>query len=687
MTVGDFNGDGKLDVAVADFHTQQVSVLLGNGDGTFQSVKAYSTGANPSSVVMADFNGDGKIDLALTSTPLASSAGNLVSLLLGNGDGTFGAPTLFGTGSQAYSATVGDFNGDGAPDLAVANGVSNTVSVLLNSQGTKISLVPSSNPSVYGQSVTFSASVAASIPEAGSPSGTVSIRNGNTVLGSGPLVGGAFSASTSALTTGSDSISAVYSGDGNFQKHTVTVAQTVQQASSTTLLVSSLNPSAEGQSVTFTATVGSGTSGTPTGSVKFLDGATTLGNSTINSSGSATVSLSNLSIGTHVITAAYAGDTNFTDSTSPALNQIVQTGATSVSLSSSPNPSNFDQAVTLTAAIKSSTTGTPTGTVTFMQGTTKLGTSSLNASGAASLALSNLTVGTDAITAAYSGDNTFSGATSAVMNQIVQKAGTTTELVSNSAAGNLTLTATVTATAGAPSGAINFMDGSNQIGTANLNANGVATFSTSSLTAGAHTITAAYSGDGDFNTSTSSAVSITADFNLSASAMAPSPVSDGQSATSTITITSTNGFNASSVTFACSIAPTATPAPTCSIGSITVANGTATATLTASAAASRAAVASLGPKGGMGLFAFGIMMPGLLFTTLSVRKKQRRHLASYAVVTLILGFSLLQAACGGGGSAGSSGGPGGTPSGNYTITVTGSANNTQHMTTAILSVK
>jgi hypothetical protein len=591
VTVGDFNGDGKPDLAVADFHTQQVSVLLGNGDGTFQSVKAYPTGANPSSVVMADFNGDGKIDLALTSTPLASSPGNLVSLLLGNGDGTFGAPALFSTGSQAYSAAVGDFNGDGAPDLAVANGVSNTISVLLNSQGTKISLVPSSNPSVYGQLVTFAASVTASIPEAGSPTGTVSIKNGNVILGSGSLVGGEFSASTSALATGSDSISVVYSGDSNFQKHTVTLAETVQQASSTAALVSSSNPSGDGQSITLTANVSSSTSGTPTGSVKFLDGTTTLGTSNLNSSGSATLSTSTLTTGTHVITAAYAGDPNYKASASPALNQVVG------------------------------------------------------------------------------------------------KTGTTTQLVSGSTAGNLGLTATVTATAGAPSGTVNFMDGSNQIGTANLNANGVAAFSTSSLTAGAHTITAAYSGDGNFNISTSSAVSITADFNLSTSAMTPSSVSDGQSATSTITIAPTNGFNASGVTFTCSITPTATPAPTCAIGSITVANGTATAILTASAVASRAAASKWVRHSSGLLLAFGLMMPGIFFATVSAGKKQRRRLASFAIVTLILGFSLFQAACGGGSSGGgNSGGQTGTPSGSYTITVTGSANGTQHTATATLSV-
>jgi hypothetical protein len=88
------------------------------------------------------------------------------------------------------------------------------------------------------------------------------------------------------------------------------------------------------------------------------------------------------------------------------------------------------------------------------------------------------------------------------------------------------------------------------------------------------------------------------------------------------------------------------------------------------------------------LLAFGLVVPGIFFASLAVGKGQRRRLVSCAVVTLILGFSLFQAACGGGGSGGGgTGGQNGTPSGNYTITVTGSANGTQHTTTAALSVK
>ncbi len=254
VVVGDFNADGAADLAVADFTTQQVSVLLGNGDGTFQAVKAYPTGANPSSIVMADFNGDGRMDLALTSTPLGSAPGNLVSLLLGNGDGSFGAPSLFSAGYLAYSTVVGDFNGDQALDLAVANGASNTVSVLLNAQGSMMTLQSSGSPSISGQSVTFTVTVNASAPGSGTPTGTVTLKSGGTVLGSGPLSEGQFSASSTALPAGADTVSAVYSGDGHFQPHTVSMTQQVTdfQISATALSPASV---AAGASATSTVTI------------------------------------------------------------------------------------------------------------------------------------------------------------------------------------------------------------------------------------------------------------------------------------------------------------------------------------------------------------------------------------------------------------------------------------------------
>ncbi|MEH1804674.1 FG-GAP-like repeat-containing protein [Nostoc sp.] len=126
VTVGDFNGDGKLDLAVANYNSNTVSVLLGTATGGFAAATNFTVGTNPRSVAVGDFNGDGKLDLAV-----ANNGSKTVSLLLGNGTGGFAAATNFTVGTNPRSVAVGDFNGDGKLDLAVANNGSKTVSVLL----------------------------------------------------------------------------------------------------------------------------------------------------------------------------------------------------------------------------------------------------------------------------------------------------------------------------------------------------------------------------------------------------------------------------------------------------------------------------------------------------------------------------------------------------------------------------
>ena len=191
---------------------------------------------------------------------------------------------------------------------------------------------------------------------------------------------------------------------------------------STTTLVSSLNPSAAGQSVTFTATVSgpSGNTTVPTGTVSFLDGTTTLGTGALSANGQGTFSTSLLSAGSHSITAVYSGDTNFAGSTSSVLTQVVNAPSllsTTTTVSASATSLTTGQSVTFTGTIAgpAGNTTVPTGTVTFLDGTTTLGIGTLNSSAQATYSTSSLGAGSHSITAQYGGDTNFAGSTSSAI--------------------------------------------------------------------------------------------------------------------------------------------------------------------------------------------------------------------------------------------------------------------------------
>ncbi len=295
---------------------------------------------------------------------------------------------------------------------------SSEVVITLPASTPTIAAVGSSlNPSLYGQAVSFTATITSA---AGVPSGTVTFMDGVATLGSGTLNAvGQASFSTVGLLGGSHSITAIYAGGSGFASSTsASLIQTVNKASTSTSVTSSVNPSAIGQMVKFTAAISPSTA---TGSVQFFDGPNTLGTMSV-SGGAAVLSTSALSAGSHSITASFSGDGNYNASASTPLSQTVNAAPaiTATSLVSSVNPSALKQAVTFTAKVTTAA-GLATGSVTFKDSGKVLGSGSLNASGEAVFSTSKLSLGSHSITAVYAGSSSFSSSVSPTLAQIVKR--------------------------------------------------------------------------------------------------------------------------------------------------------------------------------------------------------------------------------------------------------------------------
>lgn len=557
IAVGDFDGDGNLDLAVANNLSYTVSLLLGKGDGTFQTGTIYATEMNPGSPVAGDFNNDGRLDLAvpdfgssaisvLLQTPVATLSSNALSFSPQPFGNTSGAQTvgLSNTGSASLNVSAISLAGPNAGDFAVTNtcgtlpasfapgaGCSisvtftpsmvtaesatitvtdnaggNSQTIALSGSGTKATttsaVVSSENPSAPGQSVTFTVTVSPQF--AGIPTGNVVLKKGAATVATLSLVGGQASYTTSSLALGSPKFTAVYGGDSNFTGSTSpALTQVVKKEATTTTVASSLNPSADGDAVTFTATVNSGLGAPPDGeNITFTNGSETLGTGTL-SGGSATLTTSLLAAGTRSIKAKYPGDAVFLSSTSGVLKQVVDKYETATALSTSGSPSSYGQSVTFTASVTSSG-GNPTGTVTFKNGSATLGMAPLS-SGTAAFTTSTLTVATHTITAVYNGDANDATSTSSPVTQQVTKAATTTALASplNPSTYGLPVTlavAVTSSTTGTPTGSVTFKSGTTSLGTKSLSG-GTASLTTTSLARGSNTITATYNGSADFTTS------------------------------------------------------------------------------------------------------------------------------------------------------------------------------------------
>jgi hypothetical protein len=448
----------------------------------------------------------------------------------------------------------------------------------------------SPNPSVYGQPVTFTSTTTSS---AGAPLGTVTFTEAATTWASNVPVdsSGRASFNTAGLTVGSHTITATFNGASGWSNSSGNSApQVVNAAATSVALGSSANPSVYSQPITFTATVTATApgSGVPNGTVTFKNGSSTLGTGTLNGSGVATFTTSNLGLGSPTITALYGGSASFGGSTSSGLNQTVNTDNTSTALSSSVNPSVYGQTVTLTATVSAAAPGIgkPTGTVTFNYGATAQGTSTLNSSAQATLAVSTLGVGATSITATYNADGNFTTSTSVGVTQNVNKDGSTTTMTSSpnpSVFGQaVTFTATIVANppgSGLPTGTVTFNSGSTALGSSAVDATGHAQLTTSALPLGSDAVTASYGGDANFTASISALLTQTVNKNGTATAVSstanPSVYSQPVAFTATVTPTSGAGQATGTVTFFSGSTPVGTP----------TLNGSGQATLTISSLA------------------------------------------------------------------------------------------------------
>jgi len=357
-----------------------VAVLLGNGDGTFQAAVNYASGGYQAlALAVADVNGDGTQDVLLANScsfnssacggPVNETKGVVGVLLNNTGPHVPTTTSLVPSVNPApinqlviYTATVANQSGGHLiGTVAFTHGSTTTTVPLVNNRATyqtsysasgihSISatysgdasnssstsetlkeyaglapthtiLTTSGSPSHLGKSVTFTATETWTYGTV--PNGElVTFFDGAEIMGTSATASGIARFTTSSLSAKTHGIKASYSGDSNFKPSSGLITQVVEKYPTTTTVASSLNPSAPGQAVTFTAKVRSA-GPTPTGNVVFKDGPTTMGSATL-SGGAAKLTKSTLTLGTHPVTAQYMGDVASSMSTSGVLNQVVQ---------------------------------------------------------------------------------------------------------------------------------------------------------------------------------------------------------------------------------------------------------------------------------------------------------------------------------------------------------------------------
>ncbi|MFK0261389.1 Ig-like domain repeat protein [Streptomyces angustmyceticus] len=502
------------------------------------------------------------VTLIARVTPVPPGAGTptgTVTFDFGDGSPTVTAPVSgnLATVTHAWTTTAGSpytvtasYAGDG--DFAASVGTAaQRVAMSVSTTSTTVSSAP--DPSVVGSTVTFTAAVAVLPPASGTPTGTVTFAFGDgSPTVTVPLTGTTATATHAYTTAGPYSVTASYSGDADFAGSSGVDSQTVDQAGTTTTLVSAPDPSVTGEPATFTATVASAAAGagTPTGYVAFDfgDGSAVVLVPVADGAAVAVHPYTGTAGSPYPVTAAYNGDTNFTGSSDTDA-QTVNPAATSTVVIASPQPSSAGQPVTLTAAIATvpPATGTPTGTVTFDFGD---GTPTVTIDAVAGLATvvhAYTTTGGSpyTVTASYHGDDDFSAS-----------AGTTTQTVGQTATA-LTVTtgggpsvvgepvtvavtaAAVPPGAGVPDGTVtvDFGDGTAPATVALAGGAALLTHAYTTSLGSPYAISVVYNGSGDFTTAAATATqTVLPDATTTTVSDAPEPSVAGQPVTFTATV-------------------------------------------------------------------------------------------------------------------------------------------------------
>jgi len=447
-----------------------------------------------------------KSSQTITFTPLAQSVTYGVSPIALAATSTSGLAVTFGaTGPATVTGSTLTITGAGSVvvtasqtgngNYAAATPVSQTISV--TAAAPSIALKTSAGGAAYGATVTFTATLTGGATK---PAGTVTFLNGNSAVGTGVLnASGVATLAIATLPVGSDSITASYPGDSRYLPGVSAPAiETVSPGTATAKLTSSASSASYGASVTLTATL-TGAGAKPTGTINFLNGNTSLGTGTLNSSGVATLATTALPVGADSLKAAYSGDANYAAATSPALAVTIGKAAQTITFTAPATPVTYGAAPIALAATANSGL-----TVTF----TTTGPATVNGS-----TLTITGAGSVTVSASQTGNSNYAAATAVSKTITVNKA-TPTDIVTPSSTtapngSSVTFTAAVTGPGStAPTGTVTFMDGTTTLGTGKLTS-GSAAYSTTKLTTGIHTVTAKYAGDTNYAAATSVGVTVT----------------------------------------------------------------------------------------------------------------------------------------------------------------------------------